>query len=176
MAKRKRKPAAKANQPAETDQPFTPELESEPVEPAEAKPAAEPLEAATAAAEAAEPAEAKPAAEPLEAAAEKDPFPRENVVYGVTRSGAHVTLTLPLGPARPAGYLPRKVESRLDALSAQPLALRRLLDGFQAEHAQLATGKHVDSYAEAVRKLLELIAEAAGDPPPAEAAALGRAA
>lgn len=72
----------------------------------------------------------------------------------------YVTIRLPLGPREPVGYQPHKVETRLELTSAQPLALRRLRDGFSVSHAQLTSGKHIDSYAETVRKVLELVAEA----------------
>lgn len=84
----------------------------------------------------------------------------------VTRSPspATITLELPIGPPDPAGYLPRKIETRLDSASPQPLALRRIYDGMRDAHEQLDSGKHVDSYAECMRRVLELAAKAMGVP------------
>ena len=77
---------------------------------------------------------------------------------------ARITIELPVGPPDPKGYLPRKVETRLDQTSSQPLILRRIFDGMQSNHEQLDSGKHVDSYAECVRRILELVAKSLGVP------------
>lgn len=60
----------------------------------------------------------------------------------------------PLGEMRDGTYLPEHVEARLTD-PHQRRTLKRLLIGLQAEHAQLASGRHVDNYADVVRYLLE---------------------
>lgn len=96
--------------------------------------------------------------------------PKWTAKAGVDRQAAgadgrtFVTIRLPIGPPAPKGYLPRKVETRLDQTTDQPLTLRRIFDGMQAQHERLNNGKHVDSYAECVRRVLELVAESFGVP------------
>jgi hypothetical protein len=60
-------------------------------------------------------------------------------------------------PPNPDVYVSRHVEVRLDR--RQATALRRVFDGLNANHARLASGRHVDSAADVVRSILERIAD-----------------
>lgn len=68
---------------------------------------------------------------------------------------ATIQLALPVAPFPPSGYRSRRLD--LNLTSDQADALHRVYRGLQAEHAQLASGKHVDSPQEALRCLLERI-------------------
>jgi len=78
---------------------------------------------------------------------------------GMAASRNRVLIEIPVGPPNPKGYLPRKVETRLDSASDQPLTMRRIFEGMQAAHEQLESGKHVDTYPDAMRRLIELVGQ-----------------
>lgn len=66
---------------------------------------------------------------------------------------------LPLGPIPPEGYLPDVVSVRFLTLRERR-AFKRLMVGLTASKAKLATGQPVLSGADAVRWLLDQVAEA----------------
>lgn len=68
-----------------------------------------------------------------------------------------VTVNVPRGTLEPDAYLPRKIEARLSI--DQRKGLKMLTLGLRQQHTQLASGKHVDTHADAIRWLLEQIAE-----------------
>ena len=76
---------------------------------------------------------------------------------------SEVTLTVPLGEGD-LTLPPRKIEVSLrsprDAASAN--ALTRIRDGLRERHTQLDCRRHVETYADAVRWLLERVHAAAG--------------
>lgn len=75
-----------------------------------------------------------------------------------------VTLTLPVFETN--GYISRHLDFQMTR--GQAIAYRRVLDGLRAEHALLASGKHVDAAPDAIRWMLEQVYQQLyGDAPPA---------
>jgi len=70
-----------------------------------------------------------------------------------------VQVSVPLAELKPNEYLNTHVDARLDP--DQRVALRRLYNALWQQHAHLASGRHVESAADAVRWLLEAVVEAA---------------
>ncbi len=85
------------------------------------------------------------------AAPQHKPEPVESLELAGT-----VTIRAPRLPLVEGAYMQRKVEARLS--QDQRKGLKMLTMGLHHEHARLASGKHVDSPADAVRWLLEQIA------------------
>jgi hypothetical protein len=75
-----------------------------------------------------------------------------------------VSVTVPLAGEGELSLPPRKIEVSLrsprDAASANALA--RIRDGLRERHTQLDCRRHVETYADAVRWLLERVHAAAG--------------
>lgn len=72
-----------------------------------------------------------------------------------------VSLEIPLCPALVSGYLPRTLQVPLRG-GSQKSIVQRLRLALTASDAQLASGKHVESNADAVRWLLDAIAAGNG--------------
>lgn len=87
---------------------------------------------------------------------DREPPESATAERGLERPKCDVTLQLPLGPELPEGtVVPRHVETRLDR--DQGDALRRLFEGLHQRGVRLASGQHVDRYAQVIRYLLDQV-------------------
>jgi hypothetical protein len=66
-------------------------------------------------------------------------------------------LMLPMAPATTSAYIPTHVDVHLSV--TQAAALRRVFDGLQARAVRLENGRFVQTGADAVRWILEQVAE-----------------